>query len=236
MKEFRYSGELELFEHAVNWKQYWLQSVKPYLGRRVLENGAGIASNTSLLVSSTCEDWLCLDPDARQVDMMRKTRLPASCRVACGTIADLAAQEKFDTILYLDVLEHIEDDHAEVAAARDRLLPGGHLVVLAPAHQFLFSPFDTKVGHYRRYDRRSLMACAADGLSLEEMRYLDCVGLAASAANRFLLNTDTPTMAQIKLWDRAMVPLSRYIDPLLRGWAGKSIFAVWRRDVYEHHD
>jgi 2-polyprenyl-3-methyl-5-hydroxy-6-metoxy-1,4-benzoquinol methylase len=230
MEGFRYSGELELFELAVNWKQYWLRHVKRYLGRRVLENGAGIASNTPLLVSSTCEDWLCLDPDVQQVNMMRQAKLPANCRVACGTITDLAAAEKFDTILYLDVLEHIEDDRAEIAAARDRLLPGGHLVVLAPAHQFLYSPFDAKVGHYRRYDRRSLTACAAHGLALEEMRYLDCVGLAASAANRFLLNADTPTPAQIKFWDRTMVPLSRYVDPLLRGSAGKSIFAAWRRN------
>jgi 2-polyprenyl-3-methyl-5-hydroxy-6-metoxy-1,4-benzoquinol methylase len=229
MKEFRYSGELELFQHAVNWKHYWLRHVRRYLGRRVLENGAGIATNTPMLVSRACEDWLCLDPDLWQVGMMHEAKLPANCRVACGTIVDLAAHEKFDTILYLDVLEHIEDDHAEIAAARDRLLPGGHIVVLAPAHQFLYSPFDAKVGHYRRYDRRSLAACTARGLALEEMRYLDSIGLVASAANRFLLKADTPTPAQIKLWDRTMVPLSRCIDPLLHGLAGKSIFAVWRR-------
>ena len=52
MEEFHYSGELELFEHAINWKRYWLRDVKRYLGRRVLENGAGIATNTRLLVSS----------------------------------------------------------------------------------------------------------------------------------------------------------------------------------------
>jgi 2-polyprenyl-3-methyl-5-hydroxy-6-metoxy-1,4-benzoquinol methylase len=230
MADFRYSGELGLFEHAVNWKQYWQRHVRRYLGRRVLENGAGIATNTTQLVSDACEDWLCLDPDARQVDIMRAAMLPQNCRVACGTIMDLvAAHEKFDTILYIDVLEHIEDDSAEVAAARNLLLPGGHLVVLAPAHQFLYSPFDAEVGHYRRYNRRSLAACAADGLVSVEMRYLDSVGLVASAANRFLLKAGTPTPAQIKLWDRTMVPLSRCIDPLVHGSVGKSIFAVWRR-------
>jgi 2-polyprenyl-3-methyl-5-hydroxy-6-metoxy-1,4-benzoquinol methylase len=231
MEAFRYSGELELFELAVNWKRYWQRHVRRYLGRRVLENGAGIATNTPQLVSDACEDWLCLDPDVRQVDIMRRAMLPQNCRVACGTIMDLvaAANEKFDTILYIDVLEHIEDDCAEVAAARNLLLPGGHLVVLAPAHQFLYSPFDAEVGHYRRYDRRSLAACAAHGLVPVEMRYLDSVGLVASAANRFLLKAGTATSAQIKLWDRAMVPLSRCIDPLVHGLIGKSIFAVWRR-------
>jgi 2-polyprenyl-3-methyl-5-hydroxy-6-metoxy-1,4-benzoquinol methylase len=229
MDGFRYSGELELFQHAVNWKRYWLRHIRRYLGRRVLENGAGIATNTPLLVPCACEDWLCLDPDVRQVDVMRQAKLPANCRVACGTIIDLAAHEKFDTILYLDVLEHIEDDRTEIAAARDRLLPGGHLVVLAPAHQFLYSPFDAEVGHYRRYDRRSLAACTAHGLALEEMRYLDSIGLIASAANRFLLKADTPTPAQIKLWDRSMVPISRCIDPLSHWLVGKSIFAVWHR-------
>jgi hypothetical protein len=74
MEEFHYSGELELFEHAVNWKQYWLRHVKRYLGRRVLENGAGIASNTPLLVSGACENWLCLDPNVRLVDALSRLR------------------------------------------------------------------------------------------------------------------------------------------------------------------
>ena len=71
------------------------------------------------------------------------------------TIESITDAAPFDTILYVDVLEHIADDAAELARARRLLTPEGNLVVLAPAHQSLFSPFDAAVGHYRRYDERT---------------------------------------------------------------------------------
>jgi 2-polyprenyl-3-methyl-5-hydroxy-6-metoxy-1,4-benzoquinol methylase len=73
-----------------------------------------------------------------------------------GTIAALESTGPFDTIIYLDVLEHIADDRAELACAARLLSPQGCVIVLSPAHQFLFSPFDQAVGHYRRYSRATL--------------------------------------------------------------------------------
>ena len=81
--------------------------------------------------------------------------------------------EPQDCILYLDVLEHIADDRAEMKRAAARLAPGGRLVVLAPAHQALFSVFDRAVGHHRRYDRKSLRALTLPELELRTLRYVD---------------------------------------------------------------
>ena len=67
-------------------------------------------------------------------------------------------------MLYIDVLEHIEHDLDELARAASHLAPGGHLVVLAPAHQALFSDFDRAIGHYRRYNRAGLQKLAPAGL------------------------------------------------------------------------
>ena len=87
---------------------------------------------------------------------------PPSCRIAVksasGTLSELSDSDKFDTILYMDVFEHIEDDRAELERAAAQLAPDGHLIVLAPAHQWLFTPFDESIGHYRRYSRRTLEA------------------------------------------------------------------------------
>lgn len=224
-----YTGELALFEHAVNWKAYWSATVRPHLGKRVLEVGAGTGTNTALLATGAFADWHCLEPDPTLVEAIRRRSLPAHCRVSLGTMASLEPGEQFDAILYIDVLEHIGDDGAELAAAARHLLPGGRLVVLSPAHQFLFSPFDAGVGHHRRYSLTALKACAPAGLELVECRYLDSVGLLASAANRLLLKAKNPTVGQIKLWDRVMVPLSRLIDPVMLGLVGKSVLAVWRK-------
>jgi hypothetical protein len=102
-------------------------------------------------------------------------------------------------------------------------------VVLAPAHQGLYSEFDRAIGHFRRYDRRSLVALAPPGLELVELAYLDSVGWLASLANRLLLRRALPTPAQIRVWDGVMVPLSGVLDRVTGGHFGKSVLAVWRR-------
>ena len=134
----------------------------------------------------------------------------------------------FDLVLMLDVLEHIEDDAAEMARAAEWLRPGGHVVALSPAHQWLFTPFDRAIGHYRRYTRKTLAALTPPGLELVRLGYLDSVGLLASLGNRLLLGRSMPTPRQVATWDTFMVPVSRVVDPALGFAVGKSVLGVWR--------
>ena len=87
------------------------------------------------------------------------------------------------------MLEHIEDDAAEVRRAAEALAPGGHLLALSPAQPWLFSPFDAEIGHFRRYTKKSFAALAPPGLTAVKLVYLDSVGMAASLANRLLLRS-----------------------------------------------
>jgi len=103
--------------------------------------------------------------------------------------------------------------------------------VLSPAHEFLFTPFDTAIGHFRRYSRASLRASAPDTLRTEKLVYLDAAGMLASAANRLLLQSSMPTERQILTWDRLLVPISRLVDPIFAGRIGKSVLGVWRKDA-----
>lgn len=226
-------GELELFAEATNWKRYVSAQVQPFLGPDVLEVGAGIGGTTASLCRGNHQRWCCLEPDGRLLEGLRErladNQLPACCEPKLGTLADLDPGEQFDAILYMDVLEHIENDAAEAAQAAQLLKPGGRLIILAPAHQSLYTPFDRAIGHFRRYSKRMLAAAVPRGLEQLRLRYLDCVGLSASLANRLLLRQAMPTARQISLWDRGMVPISGWLDPLLGYSLGKSVFGVWRR-------
>ncbi len=229
-----YGGtELELFAAAHNWKAYVAAQIEPHLGPYVLEVGAGLGGSTAALTTGHTGRWLCLEPDAKLASSLRRAiadgKLPATCEVESFTLASLDASLRFDTILYIDVLEHIPDDRAEVLIASQRLNPGGRLVVLAPAHAWLFSPFDRAIGHYRRYTKRTLETVMPTALKRIECRYLDSVGLLASASNRFVARQSQPKPSQIKLWDGYMVPLSRRLDRLLRYSIGKSVLGVWQR-------
>lgn len=225
MSVAHYQGtELDVFSQARHWKSYWCGRIAQYIHGSVLEVGAGIGANTATMAALPFRSWLCLEPDPQ---LARRMNPPSGRhRVMVGTIADLS-RGGFDAILYLDVLEHIGDDRGEMRRAAALLNPGGSLIVLSPAHSCLFSPFDEAVGHFRRYDRKSLRAAAPPGLHECNMEYLDSCGLLASLGNRLFLESANPTLRQIQTWDRWLVPFSRCLDRLSFGRVGKSILGVW---------
>jgi SAM-dependent methyltransferase len=228
----RYVGnELTLFAAATNWKAYFARQLTPFIRGNVLEVGAGIGSNTLLLRNPAVTSWLCLEPDpSLALEAERTVSALPDTRVAVGTTAS-AELGRYDTLLYIDVLEHIEDDRGELERAARLLAPGGHLVVLCPAHQALYSEFDRAIGHFRRYDAKTLTASGPASLTLERDFYLDSVGMLASFANRAFLKSGQPTPAQIRTWDRYLVRLSILLDPCFGRRLGKSVIAVWRRET-----
>lgn len=229
---YRYVGsELELFATAANWKTYMAAILDRFIAGRVLEVGAGIGANIPYLRNPRVDDWTCLEPDAdlaRQIDAPVESGEFRPTRIITGVIGDLDRTERFDTILYLDVLEHIAEDRLELARARSLLAADGNLVVLAPAHPFLFSRFDAAVGHQRRYGRASLCALNPVGCQLEAFLMLDCAGFFASLTNRLVLRAALPSARQIAVWDKLLVPISRRLDPLTAHKFGKTALAVWR--------
>ncbi|RZU43353.1 class I SAM-dependent methyltransferase [Edaphobacter modestus] len=234
MGEFHYVGsELDLFAEARNWKAYWSGRIQSFLSGDVLEVGAGIGSNTELMCRRTTGRWVCLEPDPGLASQLQESLKGKGHNgrflSVCGTLETLDREENFDTIVYIDVLEHIEDDAAEMREAALRLRPGGRIIVLSPAHQWLYTPFDSSIGHFRRYDRASLKRVSPLGLALEEMFYLDACGIVASAANQLFLRQSMPTRSQIGVWDRWIIPASQVVDPVLRYAVGKSIVGIWRR-------
>jgi len=225
-------GELDLFALAANWKRYLGVRIGPFLGDTVLEVGAGIGGTTPFLCGAQHRDWCCLEPDPvlcrRIAEKLARGELPSFCRTVQGTTQAPATHlPRFDTLLYIDVLEHIEDDEAELARAGRLLASGGRIVVLAPAHDALFSPFDRAVGHHRRYTQRRFQAICPPTLSIAHMEYLDSAGLLASLVNRLALRQQMPTRRQILVWDRLLVRVSRLTDPMCGRHAGKSVLAVF---------
>lgn len=225
---FRYVGqELDLFAHASNWKKYWGSRIEPWIRGDVLEVGAGLGTNTVRLKNSSVRSWKCLEPDPELNAQLADTiaGLPFYS-AAAGTIRSVG-ESRFDSILYIDVLEHIEADKEELAMAAQLLRRGGHIVVLSPAHQFLFSEFDRGIGHYRRYNKAFLKDCSPPGCRLETMFYLDSAGMLASLTNSIMLHQSKPTLRQIKFWDKYIVPTSQVLDPVINYRLGKTIVGVW---------
>ncbi len=226
--------ELDTFAHARNWKKYWSGQIEPHLAGDILEAGAGFGANTEFLMSSRIASWVGLEPDPELAGRMRALFAArpefAKCTAEVGTTGTIDGSRKFDAVLYIDVLEHIEDDSGELGRAAGLLRKGGKIIVLAPAHQWLYTPFDKAIGHFRRYDKASLAACKPRACVLRRIAYLDAAGVLASTGNRLFLKQADPTLQQILFWDRVLVPVSRLLDPLTFHCIGKSVLAVWERE------
>ena len=234
-----YAGqELTIFALAANWKAYVQQRLDPYLIGDVAEVGAGLGETTKALIGSKqVRSWTCIEPDRAMASVISAANARDDygrpVDVFATTLGQLPPAKLFDTVIYIDVLEHIEHDRAELADVLARLRPGGRIVVLSPAYQFLYSEFDKAIGHFRRYTKTMLRALTPSGAQEQASFYLDSVGMMASAANKFILRQALPGRGQVLTWDQLLVPLSRFIDPLVGRGFGRSVVMVWRKDQGE---
>jgi hypothetical protein len=228
----QYKGEeLILFKNAVNWKTYFAKSLKKYIQGSVLEVGSGLGINANYLYNSHVKNWTFLEPDEELAGQIKTNAfLPDSVQseIINGTIQSIT-NRKFDVILYIDVLEHIQDSKSELVCAAELLQNNGHLIILAPSHPFLFSKFDEAIGHFRRYNKRMLKHEIPPTLEIVKIFYLDSIGAIASVANKLVLSQKYPTARQINFWDKVIIPASRLIDPVTGSLFGKAIIGIFKK-------
>lgn len=234
VSNYKYIGrELDLFADAGNWKSYWIKAIEKYIQGNVLEVGAGIGSNSKRFADLRMTSLTCLEADPMLAEQLAKTINAfihnANCQTKVGTTNDLTGLRRYNTILYIDVLEHIDDDLGELDRASSLLNKNGYLVVLAPAFNWLYSPFDGAIGHCRRYSRRSLRKIAPEDLTEIKIRYLDAFGFFLSLGNKLLLRQTLPTSQQIRMWDQWAISVSRIIDPAIHNCFGKTILGIWQK-------
>jgi len=224
-------NELDLFSNAINWKKYWASKLTPHICGNVLEVGAGIGTTTPFLFNSNISKWTCLEPDSAMSEQIQSKIdngiLSKNINVINGSLQDITTT--YDTIIYIDVLEHIELDKEEVLKATSLLNKGGKIVSLSPAHQSLYNEFDKKIGHFRRYNKSSIKKLTNKDLSEIGVFYLDSVGLLASLTNKLFLKQAEPQLNQILFWDKYIIKTSKIIDEIFGFKLGKSIIAIWQR-------
>ena len=226
-------NELQVFSLASNWGKYLRSQIIPYLSGTVIEVGAGIGTKTKELCGNVSR-YIAVEPDPTmyQTLLSETSSNIAIKNVEClyGVINDVTNNILADAVIYIDVLEHIEADKEQLELALSKVRPGGYLVVLSPAHQWLYTKFDRAIGHYRRYNKKSLLEITPPNSKIVCKRMLDSCGMLALLGNRLFLNNAMPSKSQILLWDRVMVPISRYLDRLTGFLIGKSILVVWQKN------
>ena len=225
----KYPGlELENFDKAHIWRKYIYYIIKRYLNGNILEVGAGIGSFTKLYEDQH-QNITLSESDKDFCDLLNdKFKNKNNIKVTNQFIKEI--NQKFETIIYLNVLEHIEDDIAEVKMAYEKLEKNGHLIILVPAHQKIYSKFDKAVGHFRRYE----IEFFKDKLStfnLIKLIQLDCCGYLLYHLNNLIFKKDVyPSKLKIFIWDKIFTPMTIVLDFLLNYKFGKNILCIIKKD------
>jgi 2-polyprenyl-3-methyl-5-hydroxy-6-metoxy-1,4-benzoquinol methylase len=207
----------------------WIYSLtEPHLGQEVLEIGAGHGELTARL--SRGRFVTATDLSKRCVDGLQEQYAgAANVEIRHADVAALGDSRRYDSVILVNVLEHIDDDVGALRDLRDLLKPGGKLIVFVPAFESLYSDFDRRIGHRRRY-RRSRLISVVDkaGLKLVDVRYVNSVGAVAWWVFARRLRQIPTQRWPVRLFDRLVPMLSRMEARRPPRW-GQSVLCVAER-------
>jgi protein-L-isoaspartate O-methyltransferase len=226
---------LDNLDGADNYARWILEMVEPHMGREVLEIGAGHGTFTGLL-SERADRVAATDVSERCVGIIRE-RFADDPRVTVvhGGGAEAAAElPPFDSAVMINVLEHIEDDEGVLRELTAALKRGGRLILWVPAFTLLYSDFDKKIGHYRRYRVAGLKAqLTAAGYKVDIIRYVNSVGALAWLITARLLHRAPTGGLLVRIYDTCFVPVLKRVERKWRTPFGQSVFAVatWPGDA-----
>jgi SAM-dependent methyltransferase len=224
-----YAGtDLEAMACAENYHEWILDSITPYLGNTVAEVGAG-AGNLTLLLSAKAERVLAFEPSLKMASILsERTQQDNKITILNSTFSDSASSftNTFDSIVYINVLEHIEDDLAEIILAHSSLKSHGYLCLFVPALDWLYSEFDRSIGHYRRYTLEPLCQAVSErGFTIIKSTYLDLFGILPWWIIMVVLKRGL-NPASTSFYDKLCIPAIRYLEERIRVPVGKNILVV----------
>lgn len=223
------ASSLDSLDDALNYRDWIVDLATPHLAEPLLEVGAGHGTFTESFAE--LGSVTAVEPGAYGAALLTD-RFADDDRVTTvsGTVADVADAPAFGSSVMINVLEHIEDDQGVLREIRDRLEPGRCLVIWVPAFQLLYSPFDEKLGHVRRYRKQQLeVDVARAGFDVVDSRYVNLPGWFSWLLLVRLLRQEPTSAATVKIFDRYIVPVVRWVEDRIRMPFGQSVLLVARK-------
>tara|TARA_B110000027_G_scaffold21144_1_gene22499 strand:- start:2095 stop:2790 length:696 start_codon:yes stop_codon:yes gene_type:complete len=228
-KKINYDGwELKFFDEAKNFRDYQLKLIKQYVKGYVAEVGPGNGMNVSTYIKYPKK--IDLYEPTKKLYLELKKRFKKTNKISIYNKKFLLQKEKYDSILYLDVLEHIKKDKEEILKAFKSIKKNGYLIINVPAFSYLYSKFDKDVGHHKRYQKKDMRIIFKNiKYKKLDLRYYDSIGYILSLFSKLTFSNYKKKFNQkIKIWD-SLIPLSKIIDFLTFNLFGKSLLIVIKK-------
>lgn len=217
---------------AHNYNHWIINEFKPYFGETIAEVGAGCGNFTTYLLETDVKRLVAFEPDAsmfgilqgRMKDNPRVETVQgffgSHCQNYTGTV---------DSAIYVNVMEHVPDDKAELGHIHSTIKKGGHVLIFVPALQWLYSEFDKKIGHFRRYHKKSLAELVrSSGFTVEKVKYMDAGGILPWLVAFKWLKLSM-SGGKVSLYDKLIIPPERFFEGIIAPPIGKNLMIVGRK-------
>jgi len=228
-----YAGkDLEAMSFAVNYHRWILSIFEPYLGARVVEVGAGTGSFSELLLERRLEALSLVEPSTAMYQQLCE-RVAESQNVTTyndifeNVAEEIRSAERPDSIIYVNVLEHIADDVHELSVINKTLDAGGRILIFVPALRWLHGSYDRQINHFRRYTRTELeKKCVAAGFRVIESRYFDLFGVLPWWVKYKVLQSNNMEPGAVRFYDQRVVPIAKVLESTLSPPLGKNVLLI----------
>tara|TARA_B100000989_G_C19463478_1_gene437250 strand:- start:114 stop:812 length:699 start_codon:yes stop_codon:yes gene_type:complete len=228
-KNIDYEGwELGYFDISKNFRKYQFDLVEKFISGNVAEIGPGNGIFLEYYLDQ-CDKLELFEPDKNLYSKLSNKFYDYKKITIINDELNITSNI-YDTILYLDVLEHIENHEKEIFKAHNALKKGGYLIINVPAFEFLYSDFDKDVGHVKRYSKKDIRNLISNyNFEITKLNYYDSVGFLLSFLSKIISSNYKKNFEKkIKIWD-SLIPFSRVLDKILIRSFGKSLIVVLRK-------
>lgn len=228
-ESFTYTGtELDAMAEAHNYCRWIMQYFRPYLGERVVEIGAGTGTFSELLLDSgQIADLVLFEAASNVFPTLRQRFENRPARLHLGYFDPSLLAAPVDSVVLVNVLEHISDDAALLLQIYECLRPGGSVLLFVPALTWNYGSLDKAFGHWRRYSKQQLAhKFEQASFRVKVMRYVNVMGIASWFLAGRIMRQTTLRPAQVRWYDRWVIPWSFKLEQICAPPLGQSLLAV----------
>lgn len=219
---------LSKMESAVWYNKWLIDRINKYIKGDVLEIGSG-TGNMSNLIIENCRFLTLTDINYRYLKLLKKQYKNRAEVKYLNIENNILKDRKYDCLIMINVLEHIKNDSKVIQNALSMIKNNGYLVLLVPAHSFLYSKLDSSIGHFRRYDLNDVNRLFTNyELKIEKLQYINWLGAIGWFIFIKLLNANSMPKGKVKVFDY-LARIMLFVENLVRIPFGLSVLAVVRK-------